>query len=57
MGFELAGTEIGVCATSQFPQTLETADIALLRRDVPWIVLATLNDIVYGALEGENRKR
>jgi broad specificity phosphatase PhoE len=55
LGLELAGEPIGLCATSQFPRAQETADLALRGRTVPRIILPELNDINYGALEGETR--
>jgi 2,3-bisphosphoglycerate-dependent phosphoglycerate mutase len=52
LGETLAGTEIDLCATSEFQRTQETADIALEGRDVPRIVLPELNDIRFGEFEG-----
>jgi 2,3-bisphosphoglycerate-dependent phosphoglycerate mutase len=49
---ELSGTEVGLCITSAFRRTLETAAIALAGRDVPRVVLPELNDPRYGRFEG-----
>ena len=48
---ELAGEEIGLCATSELERARQTADIALAGRAVPRIVLPELNDPLYGAYE------
>jgi broad specificity phosphatase PhoE len=52
LGEQLAGTEIELCATSEFQRTQETADLALAGRDVPRIVVPELNDIRFGEFEG-----
>jgi broad specificity phosphatase PhoE len=52
LGEQLAGTEIDLCATSEFQRTQETADLALAGRDVPRIVVPELNDIRFGEFEG-----
>lgn len=57
LGVDLSGEPIGLCATSQFPRARETADIALQGRDIPRIILPELNDINYGALEGDTREQ
>lgn len=49
---ELAGEEIDLCVTSELERTRQTADIALAGRAVPRIVLAELNDPLYGRYEG-----
>ncbi len=48
----LAGEAIDLCVTSEFPRTIETADIALEGRSVPRLVLPDLNEIGFGAFEG-----
>ena len=48
----LAGEEIDLCATSEFPRTIETAELALEGRAVPRLVLPDLNEIGFGAFEG-----
>lgn len=49
---ELAGERIDLCATSELARTRETADIVVAGRDVPRVVLAELNDPLYGRYEG-----
>ena len=53
LGRELAEDPIDLCVTSEFPRARETADLALEGRDVPRLVLGELNDIRFGAFEGE----
>jgi broad specificity phosphatase PhoE len=48
----LAGEPIDLCATSEFPRTIETAELALEGRSVPRLVLPDLNEIGFGAFEG-----
>lgn len=55
LGRELATTKIGLCATSRFPRTQETANIALTERHVPRIILPELDDLDYGEMEGDTR--
>jgi broad specificity phosphatase PhoE len=52
LGRELAGDQIDLCVTSEFLRAQETADLALEGRDVPRLVLAELNDILFGEFEG-----
>ena len=52
LGRLLAGDEIELCVTSEFPRTAETADVALGGRTVPRLALAELNDPRYGPFEG-----
>jgi len=52
LGRSLAGEEIDLCATSEFPRTIETADLALDGRSVPRLVVPDLNEIGFGAFEG-----
>jgi broad specificity phosphatase PhoE len=50
---ELLATEpIGLCVTSEFERTRETADLALEGRSVPRLVLPGFNDIRFGEFEG-----
>jgi 2,3-bisphosphoglycerate-dependent phosphoglycerate mutase len=53
LGGELAGEAIDLCVTSEFLRARETADLALVGRDVPRLVLAELNDIRFGEFEGQ----
>lgn len=52
LGRALASEPIDLCATSEFERTRETADVALAGRDVPRLVVAELNDPLYGSYEG-----
>ena len=52
LGRELAGDPVGLCVTSEFERTRETADLALEGRRVPRLVLPDLNDIRFGEFEG-----
>jgi broad specificity phosphatase PhoE len=52
LGEALAGSEIGVCAVTEFARTRETAEIALAGRDVPIVVVPELNDHPAGDYEG-----
>ena len=49
---EIAGEDIDLCVTSELERTRQTADIALAQRSVRRIVLAELNDPLYGSYEG-----
>jgi broad specificity phosphatase PhoE len=49
---EISGEDIDLCVTSELERTRQTADIALAQRSVPRIVLAELNDPMYGSYEG-----
>jgi broad specificity phosphatase PhoE len=49
---EISGEEIDLCVTSELERTRQTADIALAQRSVRRIVLAELNDPLYGSYEG-----
>jgi probable phosphoglycerate mutase len=49
---EISGEEIDLCVTSELERTRQTADIALAERSVRRIVLAELNDPLYGSYEG-----
>ena len=52
LGRSLAEEELDLCATSEFPRTVETAELALEGRSVPRLVLPDLNEIGFGAYEG-----
>jgi ribonuclease H / adenosylcobalamin/alpha-ribazole phosphatase len=49
---EISGEDIDLCVTSELERTRQTADIALAERSVRRIVLAELNDPLYGSYEG-----
>jgi len=52
LGEALKHERIELCVTSEFRRAQETADIALVDRDVPRLVLPELNDPLYGPFEG-----
>jgi broad specificity phosphatase PhoE len=49
----LEGEPIGLCVVTEFPRTTETADLVLVGRDIPRLVLPELNDPFYGGFEGK----
>ena len=49
---DLGREAIDLCVTSELERTRQTADLALADRAVPRIVLAELNDALYGRYEG-----
>jgi broad specificity phosphatase PhoE len=49
---EISGEHIDLCVTTALERTRQTADIALAQRSVRRIVLAELNDPLYGSYEG-----
>jgi broad specificity phosphatase PhoE len=49
---DLADEDIDLCVTSELERTRQTADIALVDRAVPRIVVPELNDPLYGRYEG-----
>jgi broad specificity phosphatase PhoE len=53
LGAQIAGVEIDLVVTSRFPRAQETASIALGDRTVPRIVMADLDDVRIGDLEGK----
>lgn len=53
LGRQLAAVEIGLVVTSRFPRAQETAEMATTGRDVPRLVLADLDDVKVGELEGQ----
>jgi len=52
LGGLLAGTEIGLAATTELARTQETLRIALDRREVPTIIVPELNEIRFGSFDG-----
>ena len=52
LGRALEREPIDLCATSEFERTRETADVALAGRDIPRLVVAELNDPLYGSSDG-----
>lgn len=52
LGRVLRGDPIGLCVTSAFERTQETAELALAGRAVPRLVASDLNDPDYGSFEG-----
>lgn len=52
LGEQLADVEIDLCVTSEFERARQTADFALVGRDVPRLVLPELNDVRFGRFEG-----
>jgi broad specificity phosphatase PhoE len=49
---EISGEDIELCVTSELERARQTADIALAQRSIRRIVLAELNDPLYGGYEG-----
>ncbi|HET7855175.1 MAG TPA: histidine phosphatase family protein [Gaiellaceae bacterium] len=49
---EISDEDIDLCVTSELERACETAEIALAQRSVRRIVLAELNDPLYGGYEG-----
>ncbi|MBW3595322.1 MAG: phosphoglycerate mutase family protein [Actinobacteria bacterium] len=54
IGARLATVDLGICITTEFQRTHETADLILAGRDVPRLVIAALNDPRQGQFEGES---
>ena len=52
LGTALADERIDLCVVTEFQRVRETAEIALVGRDVPFLVLPELNDPRYGEFEG-----
>lgn len=52
LGERLDGEPIGLCVVTEFARTHETADLVLVERQVPRLVLPELNDPFYGQFEG-----
>jgi probable phosphoglycerate mutase len=55
LGRLLEGERIDVCVTSAFPRTRETGEIAMTGRDVPFTIVADLDDVRLGDFEGKPR--
>ncbi len=53
LGVQLANVQIELCVHTRFHRTLETGQIALAGRDVPFLEEPLLDDIDVGELEGE----
>jgi broad specificity phosphatase PhoE len=53
LGERLQSEPIGLCVVTEFPRTVETADVVLAGRDVPRLVVPELNDPFYGDFEGQ----
>ena len=53
LGKQLAHTPIELCVHTRFSRTVETAEIALAGRDVPFMEEPLLDDIKIGELEGK----
>jgi broad specificity phosphatase PhoE len=52
LGELLVGEEFDLCVTTEFPRTVQTADLVLDGRTTPRIVVGELNDPRYGDFEG-----
>jgi broad specificity phosphatase PhoE len=52
LGRQVAGLSLDICLHSRFLRTAQTAEIALVGRDVPFEVEPLLDDIDVGELEG-----
>jgi broad specificity phosphatase PhoE len=52
LGTALADERIDLCAVTEFERVRETAEIALVGRDIPFLVVPELNDPRYGEFEG-----
>jgi probable phosphoglycerate mutase len=52
LGRALAAVPIDLCVVTEFPRTLETADLALVGRDIPRVTIPELGDPAFGMLEG-----
>lgn len=48
----LAAERVDLCVVTEFPRTVQTADLALAGRDLPGLLVPELNDPHYGAFEG-----
>ena len=53
LGQQVSGLEIDLLVTSRFPRAQQTAAIALEGRSVPHVVIAGLDDVHIGDLEGK----
>jgi 2,3-bisphosphoglycerate-dependent phosphoglycerate mutase len=52
LGEALAHAAVDLCVVTEFPRTMQTADIALAGRDVLRLVVPDLNDPRFGQFEG-----
>ena len=52
LGEFLRNEDVDLCVTTEFERTKQTADLALVGRDVPRLVVPELNDIRVGDFEG-----
>ncbi|HZG34913.1 MAG TPA: histidine phosphatase family protein [Gaiellaceae bacterium] len=52
LGEALRGERLDLCAVTEFERVRETADLALMGRDVPRLVVPELNDPLVGPFEG-----
>jgi broad specificity phosphatase PhoE len=52
LGFQVAAIDLELCVHTRFGRTRETAEIALVERQVPLVVEPLLDDIGVGELEG-----
>ena len=50
----LRDTDFGLCVTTEFPRTKQTAELILDGRDVPRVIVADLNDPKQGRFEGQD---
>jgi broad specificity phosphatase PhoE len=53
LGQQTAHIPIDLCVHTQFSRTLETAQLALAGRDVPFLEMPLLGDVALGELEGK----
>ncbi len=54
LGLQVAGTALDLCLHTRFGRTLETAELALAGREIPFEVAPLLDDIRVGELEGRS---
>lgn len=54
LGAQVTGLDIELLVTSRFPRAEETGRIALAGRNVPHVVMADLDDVRVGDLEGKS---
>jgi broad specificity phosphatase PhoE len=53
LGQQIAHVPLDLCVHTRFSRTVETAEVALARRDVPFLEEPLLDDIRIGELEGK----
>jgi probable phosphoglycerate mutase len=56
LGRQIADDPLDLCVVSLFPRVQQTADLALLDRQVRQIVTSNLDDIRYGDFEGQPKE-